>query len=314
MQRGPNIGKRCPNQIVGGNKNCNSCLNKSSIKKLLEKKKISPTLTKLKEKIDKDMENFEVIEQDISNEEFQDIDLYKVLFDKAEEKIIDSKSDLILNSISSHWKFILETITMRKELSEHLVKVLLWTSNNRIIRGKNKKYWSSENDYWVEVTKESAIVIINNLKLETIRNCIFMVSSLEEKYPNNSKLRNDIKIIIDKLKNSMSIRIKKDTLNDFISYIIDNNFFGCINPLGQTFLDETFEFTKDNNFYGITSKKIYDLREDWIRRNPSTEITSYKENEIGVFGKMIKEYKTWETEYGKITKHLGIKLKNDKRK
>jgi hypothetical protein len=322
MQKGINKGKCCPNQVEGSGKHgsdlyCTPCLDKSSVKMSLEKKRISPTLSKLQEKIEKIM-----IEEEMNgfvsfhNDDFQDVDLYNLLFIKNEEKAISSQSDDILQSLSSHWKYILEVITMNKEIPDHMAKILLWKSENRIIRGYGKKFWIFENDYWKKIDKDVATIYINKLKNEIITDCIYMISDLEEKYTNNLRLLKDTEIIKDKLKTNWTKFIKKNTLVTFIASITNNEFDGYDvfddyyeNPIGQLFLDETFEITNDGKYYGITSKKLYDLREEWIKKNPSENIKSYNENEIGIFGKLLKKHKTWPTETGKITKHLGIKLK-----
>ena len=256
-------------------------------------------------------EQFEEEKEDIN--EFKDVDLNNLLLIKNEEKMIDYTSDYVLQSLSAHWKYILEVITMKKELADHMAKVLFWKSENKIV-GVGKKFFILNNGCWKKIDRDTGEIYINRLKSTLITESLYMLTSLQDKYPNNSKLWYETEKIKDKLKTNYQKFIKNYTLKSFIDLIITENFNisrSTENPIGEIFLNETFEFTKDGKFYGVTSKKLYELREEWIKRNPLTKIKSYKENEIGIFGKMVKEHKTWGTETAKITKHLGIKIKKE---
>jgi len=324
MKRGANKGEKCAKFVDNSGKHgsdlyCTSCLSKTTVKKLLlEKKRVSPTLTKLQEKIEKAMHEEEMCGiSNIQNDEFQDVDLYNLLFEKNEEKLINSQSDEVLQSLSSHWKYILEIVTMKKEYSEYMVKILLWKSNYTLLRGAGKIFWLLQEGRWEKIEKETAFDFIDVLKKKIILDCMYFLNELT-KNSTNLRLINDVEIIMEKLKTNKNVFVKKDTIKKFLPFIIDNKFNGekneqeeinYENPIGQKFLDETFEILNDDVYYGITGKKLYDLREEWIKQNPTGNIKSYSKNEIGIFGKLVKKHKTWKSKSGKTTKYLGIKLR-----
>ena len=70
------------------------------------------------------------------------------------------------------------------------------------------------------------------------------------------------------------------------------------------------EFTGDET-KGITTTELYEAREEWLTKNPDSELQSYNISQLNSFGRMIKKYKTWEMTKARsnLTLHVGIKIR-----
>ncbi len=304
---GIRIGMLCGNPIdggdaVGADRYCKECLNKTTLKVKLAAQTVSPTLTRLKDEVEK---NPNVHGDLFSRIEFSLADYYEVYMRKTGTKLIRDKSSPALKNLSYHWKFIIEVVTANKEFSFQMAAILKMAIQNRIKVLKDKKFWLLENNRWMISNREECILKVKRFKEEFLLKCLDILTSL-----NLSEDDSTIEVldISNKIKTSFETKISKEVIEILLQNIIDKTSTLTEHPLGERFIAERLIFTNDKRYYGITTSILYEAREKWIKENPTCEIQPYNLLQLG---RLICTCKLWESEIGaaRIRRHLGIKLK-----
>ncbi len=309
IKSGIRIGMLCGNPVAGGDLKggedfCRECLNKTTLKVKLSDNNISPTLTRLKTEVEKSPKTYGDL---FSRIEFTLEDYYEVYQRKTGQKLIRNHSCPILKNLSYHWKFIIEVITSNKEFLFQMAAILKMASEGRIKILKDKSFWLREsNDFgWMKSDKEECISKVKIFKDAFILTCLNTLHSLPLSEHDNMI---EITEICDKIKSSFEVKISKEVIDNFLHNIVDKETVLEEHPIGERFMRERLEFTKDNKFHGITTNILAEQREKWIKENPGCNLQSYNSIQLG---KLLSQNKLWETDIGRsrIKRHLGIKLK-----
>ena len=331
LTRGVNKGTRCTNKVVddtvneigkGEGRFCKGCLEKVEVIALLSKEqkdgkieivpeiKISPTMPKMANDMKRagDLPDFLLPLK--NKEEFLTKDLYTLYHSKEEKKIFNDSIHSDFKSLSDHWKYIIEVIGC-KEHVEYIPRILLWISDGKMKRMKDKTLWIKK-ETWMETDQSMMVIEANILKMEIVDRCLYILSDIKKNSTdlNNKLLDENILNIISRLKIFKSSKLSSLVIKSFISLLLDLKFSPQENPIGWDFINNMIEFTGDET-KGITTTELYEAREEWLTKNPDSELQSYNISQLNSFGRMIKKYKTWEMTKARsnLTLHVGIKIR-----
>ncbi len=305
MLHGVNKGECCPNKVAPGEEFCTPCLKKKSVVAL--DKKVSPTLGKMEQRLEKEKKQGKFDKGDIfSRREFllQDcIPVYKL---KLGKKFFPQSTLPILTKLSDHWKFIIEVITIKRGFEKELAAILMYHSDGRIKKDDNDIIWlrDEKNNPWVKANNKKIIFELDEYKKCLITKCIDMLTSLCE-----GKKHEEINYITQKLREALTLKVPSKTVDIFLDKLPEKSSYTEKNLLGQSFIDEVLELTNDDKFYGVTTTKLFEAREKWLKDNDYDHLLSYNNN-IRLFGKIVKEHRVWEIDSSSnTTRHLGVKIK-----
>ncbi len=297
--------ERCKNPILKDAESdfCKKC--SKNEKKVWKKKESSPTRQMIKEC----MENEIILPNIFAREAFLWQDYKRVYKRKIGEKLFKSSSVDLLKNVPVHWKYILEVITAKRELGDELAAVLILVSDGRIKRSADNCLYMrrSRDSYWIKTDEIEVSEKIMEFRKEILDEADDILDDVltESK---NEKEEKEIQVIIKAVKKAYNFKVKKDTINIFLKEIPQKRGIIFENPIGQRFIDDIIQFTNDEKFYGVTTKKIWEAREKWIKDNSKYNLPSCQT--ITVFGRIINQNRTWKTETGPhgLLKHLGIRI------
>ena len=226
-------------------------------------------------------------------------------------KIFEECSHNVLLTLPLHIKAIIEIVTSSEKIDEQML-LLEWCIGDRF-KYKNGEFFENKNNIDIPINRE--LFTVNIIKAKHII-CGVLINLMNSIKDNNIKVETDINLylqicdIINKLKTAMKVFVKRELIEIFIEKISDKVEINYENPIGQKFIDDTLEFVKDDKFYGINDQELLQLSEQWLLKNPSYNLRSYKSDILNIFKNFVDIYKTWNSikEDG-VIKYLGIRRK-----
>lgn len=314
FKSGKRKGERCDNEILGANVKvkgsdlyCKKCVKKQSVKSDIIIGKTSPTFRR----IERDYVKLENADESLySRKIFLQIDFDRAYMFKNIDRTIHSDSGAIIANLEFHWKFIIETLTMKDAVEPYTSAVLLWASRGKYAKGQNNTYWKlDEENQWKQTDKKLIKTGLRLVKNTLISQCINMIKEKQKDMKNKPFVQSRSNDVIRALQIAMTIPVKKYIISEVFSMIEYIQLSSDEDIIGKDFIREMIIFTNDDKDYNLATTDIFECREKWILNNPETNIKSYREIGANTFGKILKRANLWKMDFkSHSTKHLGIKL------